>query len=216
LALRWPPGAAALSLKGIPMAAPSTPSAQSPSSANSVQSSHASGKGLADLLEHGLKDMYYAEKKIYKSLPKMIKAAQHQGLKDALNQHREETLGHVEMLERAFEVLGKRARSVKCEAIDGILEEAEDLMGDFGGTAAGDAAIIFSAQAVEHYEITRYGSLRTFAELLGLNDVAQILSQIESQEEAADEKLTKVAEGGVNQAAVQGNVANQKGAGMTV
>lgn len=178
--------------------ASSTSSTKSGSSA-----SKASGKGLTDLLEHGLKDIYYAEKKIYKTLPKMIKAAENQGLKTALEKHRDETLGHIEKVEQCFELMGKRARSVKCEAIDGILEEGEGLLEDFKGSPAGDAAIVFSAQAVEHYEITRYGSLRTFAELLGLKDVAKILKQIETEEVAADEKLTKVAEGGVNEAAVK-------------
>lgn len=168
------------------------------------KSASQSNKTLQDLLEHGLKDMYYAEKKIYKSLPKMIKAASNDKLRDALETHREETGGHIEKLEQAFEALGKRARAERCDAMDGILEEGESLLGDFGGSPAGDAAIIFSAQAVEHYEITRYGSLATYAELLGMGDVKKLLGEILAQEEAADEKLSTIAEGGVNSEAAQG------------
>jgi ferritin-like metal-binding protein YciE len=156
---------------------------------------------LSDLLEHALKDMYYAEKKIYKSLPKMIKAAQDGTLKDGLTAHRDETAQQIEWLEEAFAVLGLRPKAEKCDAIDGILEESSSLLEDFKGSSAMDAAIIFSAQAVEHYEITRYGSMHAYAKVLGHAEVAALLEKILQQEKAADETLTGLAEGSVNAAA---------------
>lgn len=156
-------------------------------------------KGLADLLEHGLKDIYYAEKAIYKALPKMIEGASDEELRDAISSHRDETEGQIETLERVFEAMDKKPSGEKCDAIDGILKEADSLLKDFGGTAAGDAAIIFASQAVEHYEITRYGSLRTYAELLGLDDVAEMLNEILEQEVAADETLSDLAEDRINE-----------------
>ncbi len=161
----------------------------------------ASTMDLSDLLEHGLKDIYYAEKKIYKSLPKMIKAAQDPKLKEGLTAHREETAQQIEILEEVFAAMGKRAKTEKCDAIDGILEESTSLLEDFSGSVAIDAAIIFSAQAVEHYEITRYGSMQAYAKVLGMSDVAGMLGQILDQERAADEKLSALAEGSVNAAA---------------
>ncbi len=157
--------------------------------------------GLADLFAHALKDMYYAEKKIYRSLPKMIKAASDPALKDGLNSHREETAEQIEMLEQVFELMGKRPKAEKCDAMDGILEEGTSLLEDFKGSDAGDAAIIFSAQAVEHYEITRYGSMHAFAMALGMKDAAALIKQILDQEHAADEKLSTLAEGRINAAA---------------
>ena len=159
-------------------------------------------KDLSDLLEHGLKDIYYAEKAIYKALPKMIEAAADEELRDAIASHRDETEGQIETLERVFEAMDKKPSGEKCDAIDGILKEADSLLKDFGGTAAGDAAIIFASQAVEHYEITRYGSLRTYAELLGLDDVAEMLNEILEQEVAADETLSDLAEDRINEDAV--------------
>ncbi len=156
---------------------------------------------LSDLLEHAMKDMYYAEKKIYKSLPKMIKAAQDPALKEGLTAHRDETAQQIEILEEIFTTLGKRAKAEKCDAIDGILEESTSLLEDFKGSTAIDAAIIFSAQAVEHYEITRYGSMQAYAKVLGLSEVAGMLGQILKQEQAADKTLSSLAEGSVNAAA---------------
>ena len=109
--------------------------------------------GLEDLLKHGLQDMYYAEGKIQKALPKMIKAAQDDELKSGLEKHLEETGQQLTKLEEAFELLGEKAKGEKCDAIEGILKEGDSLLQDFGGTQTGDAAIIFSCQAVEHYEI---------------------------------------------------------------
>lgn len=156
---------------------------------------------LSDLLEHALKDMYYAEKKIYKSLPRMIRAAQDPALKDGLSAHRDETAQQIEILEEVFTALGMRAKAEKCDAIDGILEESTSLLEDFKGSAAIDASIIFSAQAVEHYEITRYGSMQAYAKVLGHNEVAKLLGQILQQEKTADETLTALAKTSVNAAA---------------
>ncbi len=156
---------------------------------------------LGALFEHALKDIYYSEKKIYKSLPKMIKAASDPGLKEALTMHREETAGQIEVLEQVFENIGKRAKAEKCDAIDGILDEGNGLLEDFGKTDAGDAAIVFSCQAIEHYEITRYGSMIAFANALGYSEAADMISGILAQEHAADVKLSEIAEGYINQAA---------------
>ncbi|MDR6099882.1 ferritin-like metal-binding protein YciE [Agrobacterium larrymoorei] len=158
-------------------------------------------KSLSDLFEHALGDIYYAEKKIYKSLPKMIKAADHPDLVQALTSHREETAGQIEKLEAIFELLGKRAKAEKCDAIDGVLEESESLLEDFGSSVAADAAIIFSCQAIEHYEITRYGSMRAFADALGMDEAKQHIDDILAQEKAADTSLTELAEDSVNAAA---------------
>lgn len=155
-------------------------------------------KSLADLLMHGLKDMYYAEGKIRKALPKMIAAAQDDELRDGLEAHLTETGDQIGMLEQAFTLLGEKPKGEKCDAIEGILKEGESLLEDFAGTAAGDAAIIFSCQAVEHYEIARYGSLRAYAELLGHDDVAGLMSQILDQEAEADDLLSRVAEDRAN------------------
>lgn len=160
-------------------------------------------KSLSDLLEHALKDIYYAEKKIYRALPKMTRNADHPDLQAALEHHREETAGQIETLEAVFELMGKRAQGEKCEAVDGILEEGESLLEDFGSSAAADAAIIFSCQAVEHYEITRYGSIRAFADALGLDEVRNHIDSILAQEKAANSQLNELAEGSVNDAAAE-------------
>ncbi len=160
-----------------------------------------SEKRLDDLFEHALKDIYYAEKKILKALPKMIKAANDSELKDGLENHRMETEGHVDKLEQVFGILGKTPKAVKCVAIEGILSEADEVLEDFGGTKVCDAAIIFSGQAVEHYEITRYGNMHAWATSLGMDEVAEIIESILMEEKAADEKLTDLAERRINFAA---------------
>ncbi|QDA36637.1 ferritin-like domain-containing protein (plasmid) [Paracoccus liaowanqingii] len=166
-----------------------------------AQKAQSNGKGLADLFEHALADIYYAEKKIYKSLPKMIKAADHPDLIAALTQHREETADQIEKLEQIFALLDQRPRAEKCDAIDGILEEGDGLLEDFGDSMAADAAIIFSCQAVEHYEITRYGSMAAFADALGMDEAKALLDEILAQESATDTKLSALAEDSVNDAA---------------
>lgn len=124
-------------------------------------------------------------------------------LRDGLTNHREETAGQIEKLEDIFELMGKRAKGEKCDAIDRILEQGAGLLEDFGGRKAGDAAIIFSCQAVEHCEITRYGSMHAYAKALRMNDAADLLAGILAQEKKADNDLTVVAEGRVNYAAQQ-------------
>jgi ferritin-like metal-binding protein YciE len=160
-------------------------------------------KDLSDLFLHALKDIYYAEKKILKSLPKMIKAAQADELSDALENHRSETEQQISHLEQIFGLLGKPAKGEKCDAIDGILAEGDGILKDFGKTKAGDAAIIFSAQAVEHYEITRYGSMHAFAKVLGYNEAADLIEEILDQEKTADQTLSAMAEARIDYAAAE-------------
>ena len=151
-------------------------------------------QGLAELFLHGLKDIYYAEKKLTKAIPKMIKASQSGELSAALNAHLEETTEHVTKVERVFALLDMTAKSTKCDAIDGILAEGDKILAEFGKSKACDAAIIFAAQAVEHYEITRYGSLHAFALMLGYDEAAEILQGILDEEKNADAKLNDLAE----------------------
>ena len=158
-------------------------------------------KTLEDLFLHTLKDVYYAEKQILKSLPKMAKAAESEELKQAFETHRQETEGQIERLEEVFKMLGKAARGVQCEAINGIIEEGKEVMEDFADSAALDAGILAAAQAVEHYEITRYGTLIAFAKQLGRDDCASVLQQNLDEEKATDKKLTTIAEGMVNRKA---------------
>lgn len=158
-------------------------------------------KTLNDLFLDTLKDIYYAEKQIVKALPKMAKAAQSGELKAGFEQHLEESEGHIERLEQVFEILGKPARGKTCEAILGIIEEGKSIMDEFKGTDAIDAGLVSAAQAVEHYEIARYGTLKTWAQQLGMADAAKLLDQTLSEEIATDQKLTKVAESNANRKA---------------
>jgi ferritin-like metal-binding protein YciE len=158
----------------------------------------ATEKTLDDLFLDTLKDIYYAEKQITKALPKMAKAAQSPELKAGFEQHLEETEGHVERLEQVFELIGKPARGKTCEAILGIIEEGKSIMDEFKGTAALDAGLVSAAQAVEHYEIARYGTLRTWADQMGLKEAVSLLDATLKEEVATDEKLSKVAISQVN------------------
>ncbi len=153
---------------------------------------------LNDLFLHTLKDIYYSERQIMRALPKMMKKAGHPELKQALEMHRGETEGQIERLQRIFEMLEKPARGVKCEAMDGILSEAESLMEEVEDPEVGDAGMIANAQAVEHYEITRYGTLVAWAEELGMKDAAKLLQQTLDEEKATDKKLSELAEKRVN------------------
>jgi len=155
-------------------------------------------KTMDDLFLHTLQDIYYAENKIVKSLPEMIDTASDAQLKQGLEAHLGETEGHVRRLEQVFQMLGKSPKSVDCPAIDGIIDEAEDVTGEVEDKDVLDAAIIAAGQAVEHYEITRYGSLIAWAKRLGRNDVARLLEQTLNEEKAADRKLTTIAESKVN------------------
>ncbi|MBC7736249.1 MAG: ferritin-like domain-containing protein [Candidatus Saccharibacteria bacterium] len=151
-------------------------------------------KTLEDLFLDTLKDVYYAERKILKTLPKMERAATAPELKQAFNMHRQETEGQVARLEQVFEILGKRAQGKTCAAIDGITDEGAELIEEYGKSPAMDAALTAVAQAVEHYEIARYGALRTWAETLGYSDAVSLLEETLDEEKAADEKLTEIAQ----------------------
>jgi ferritin-like metal-binding protein YciE len=153
---------------------------------------------MDDLFLHTLQDIYYAENKIVKSLPEMIETANDAQLKRGLETHLGETKGHVKRLEQVFQMLGQKPKSVDCPAIDGIIEEAQDVTGEVDDKNVLDAAIIAAGQAVEHYEITRYGSLIAWAKQLGRNDAARLLEQTLAEEKTADKKLTAIAESKVN------------------
>ena len=149
---------------------------------------------LDALFEDGLRDMYYAEKKLVKTLPKMAKKASSEELADAFNFHKTETEGHVERLEKVFEMLGKTARAKKCEAMEGLAKEGSHVMDEAEEDGVMDAGLIASAQAVEHYEIARYGTLVAWANQLDMADAASLLEENLAEEKAADEKLTSIAE----------------------
>lgn len=155
-------------------------------------------KDLNKLLEDQLADIYYAEKKLTKAIPKMAKAAHNKELSAGFTEHATETEGHVERCERAFDLLGKPAKAKKCEAIEGLLKEADELMEEYKGTKALDAALIDAAQKVEHYEIATYGSLIAWARMLGKDDVAELLEETINEEKGCNDKLTQLAENSVN------------------
>ena len=134
-------------------------------------------KNLEDLFSETLKDIYFAEKQILRALPKMAKEASSPELKQAFETHRDQTEGHVDRLNEVFELIGRPARGKTCEAIIGIIDEAKEIMEDFKGAEALDAGLASSAQAVEHYEIARYGTLKTWAKELGHNDAAKLLDE---------------------------------------
>ncbi|WP_374645992.1 ferritin-like domain-containing protein [Tabrizicola sp.] len=159
-------------------------------------------QNLETLFHDTLKDIYYAERKILRALPKMARAAGSPDLKAAFEKHHEETQTHVERLQQVFELMGKPARGKTCPAIDGLIEEGEEVIEAFAGSPAVDAGLIAAAQAVEHYEIARYGTLCRWAELLDMGDAARLLESTLQEEGATDEALTKVAEKSVNQAAL--------------
>jgi ferritin-like metal-binding protein YciE len=153
---------------------------------------------LNDLFVHTLRDMYYAEKQIAKSLPDMIEKAHDPQLKSGLQNHLGETKNHVRRIEEVFRLHGAEAKGVDCPAIDGLIEEAKEIAGNVADEDVLDAGIIAAAQAVEHYEITRYGSLIAWAKRLGRNDCAGLLEQNLEEEKTADKKLTQIAESKVN------------------
>ncbi|MBA4491679.1 ferritin-like domain-containing protein [Paracoccus sp. S1E-3] len=159
-------------------------------------------KLLDDLFHETLKDIYYAERQLLKALKKMARAAQSDRLKQAFEDHRAETETHVERLQKVFEIIGKPARGKTCQAIDGIIEEGDEVASEFKGTPALDAGLIAAAQAAEHYEIARYGTLRQWATQLGLDDAAALLEETLNEEAAADEVLTEIAESEGNQEAM--------------
>ena len=155
-------------------------------------------KTLSDAFHETLKDVYYAEKQSVRALTKSAKAAKAPELKQAFETHRDESAGQVERLEKVFEILGKPARAKTCEAMQGIVHEMQEDLEDFGDTEAADAVLIGCAQAVEHYEIARYGVLKTWAKQLGMADAAELLDETLKEEKATDEKLSQIAEAAVN------------------
>jgi ferritin-like metal-binding protein YciE len=158
-------------------------------------------KTLNDLFQDTLKDIYFAEKKILTTLPKMAKAAQDPKLKAAFEKHRRETEGQIVRLEKVFGIIGKKPQGKTCAAIMGITDEGAEIIEEYKGTPALDAGLLAAAQAVEHYEISRYGTMRTWAEELGMSDAAKLLQQTLDEEEATDEALTALAVSAVNVAA---------------
>ena len=158
-------------------------------------------KKLEDLFHDTLKDIYYAERKILKALPKMARAATSSDLKAAFEKHKEQTEGHVERLQQVFELMDKRPQGKTCEAIEGIISEGEEIMEEFKEMPALDAGLISSAQAVEHYEITRYGTLKRWAETLGMKDAVKLLDATLKEEAQTDADLSKLAENSANQKA---------------
>lgn len=158
-------------------------------------------KTMDDLFLHTLKDIYYAERQILKALPKMAKAANSPELRQAFEQHRTETEGQIERLSKVFEMLGKPARGVKCEAIEGIIDEGQSIMEEVEDPEVRDAAMLASAQAVEHYEITRYGTLIAWARQIGHDDAVTLFEQTLEEEKSTDQLLTELAEESLNQAA---------------
>jgi ferritin-like metal-binding protein YciE len=155
-------------------------------------------KTLDDLFVHTLRDIYYAEQQIVKALPDMIEKATDPGLKQGFQSHLAETKNHVGRLEQVFKMHGVEAKGIDCPAIDGIVEEANDVVGDIADKQVLDAGLIAAAQAVEHYEMTRYGTLIAWAKQLGRPDCASVLQQTLDEEKATDNKLTMLAQQGVN------------------
>ncbi|WP_026606295.1 ferritin-like domain-containing protein [Methylocapsa acidiphila] len=156
-------------------------------------------KSMNDLFLNTLRDIYYAEKQIYKNLPKMAKAAASPELKQAFEKHRDETEQQIERLELVFEQFGASPRSIRCEAMDGIIAEAKESMGEVEDEAVCDAALIASAQTIEHYEIARYGTLIAWADRLGKKEASKLLGETLEEEKKTDRLLTDLAESKVNQ-----------------
>jgi len=157
-----------------------------------------SPKGMHELFHETLKDIYFAEKHILRALPKMAKSAQSDKLREAFLTHRDETEGQVERLDQIFELIAKPARGKSCEAILGLLEEGKEVMEDFAGDPALDPALLSAAQAVEHYEISRYGTLKNWANQLGIKEAVPLLDATLQEEKNADSLLTKIALAKIN------------------
>jgi ferritin-like metal-binding protein YciE len=155
-------------------------------------------KHFDELFHDTLKDIYFAEKKILATLPKMAKAAQSPELKKAFEKHRAETEGHVSRLEQVFAATEKKPQAKRCDAIVGITDEGAEIMKEYKGSPALDAGLLAAAQAVEHYEMSRYGTLKTWAQELGLNNAVRLLEQTLEEEKKTDTALTKIAEAVVN------------------
>jgi ferritin-like metal-binding protein YciE len=160
---------------------------------------------MQDLFVHGLRDMYHAEKQLVRALPKMAKAASDEKLREAITMHLDETKNHVERLNEVFDAIDVGARGVRCEAIEGLVEEAKEILEDVKDGRVKDAGIIVAAQKVEHYEISSYGSLASMARQLGHDKAAELLDETLAEEKEADEKLNKLALAGINKTATGGS-----------
>lgn len=165
---------------------------------NSSKSDSSVAHGLTDLFEDMLKDIYWAEKALVKALPKMAKKATSDSLVQALQSHLEETKGQVERCEKIFEIMGKKAQAKKCEAMDGLLKEATEIMDSTEEGVVRDAGIIAAGQKVEHYEIASYGTMSAFAKILGEEEIMNLLDETLNEEKQADAKLSEVAESSIN------------------
>jgi ferritin-like metal-binding protein YciE len=159
-------------------------------------------KNLEALFLHNLKDIYFAEQQIAKVMPAMIAAAESEELRSAFETHSRETQEQIRRLEQIFEIMGQKAEAVPCEGILGIIKEGQGIMQEFAGGEAFEAGLIAAAQSIEHYEIARYGTLKAWADQLGLEDAAEILEQSLEEEEDMDEILTEIAEEAVNEEAI--------------
>lgn len=167
--------------------------------------------GLRELLEDQLKDVYWAEKAITKAMPEMVEKVTSQELVDALTEHMEQTVQQVTRLENVFEILGIKAEAVKCEAMEGLIDEAEDIVDDLDEGPVRDAGIIAAAQKIEHYEMATYGSLRSFANILGEFEAASLLEETLDEEKETDRRLTDIAESIINiEAAGEEGIAGSK------
>lgn len=163
----------------------------------------AATKSVDDLLLTFMQDIYYAERQIAKALPKMTKAVESEKLKQAFTHHREETQGQIERLQKAFEALGKRARGVTCEAVNGLIEETEEVIEEFPQGSVRDAGIAACAQAIEHYEIARYGALIAWAKAMGQKEIVSLLEETLAEEKKTDALLNDLANKEINQQAVK-------------
>ncbi|MBN8928289.1 MAG: hypothetical protein BGO51_27095 [Rhodospirillales bacterium 69-11] len=163
----------------------------------------AASKNLTDLLLVFMQDIYYAERQITKALPKMAKAAQSENLKQAFLHHREETQGQIERLQKAFEVLGKRARGQTCEAINGLIEETEEVIEEFPEGSVRDAGLAACAQAVEHYEMARYGTVVAWAKAAGQQEIVKLMEETLAEEKKADQLLNQLSNKELNQSAAK-------------
>jgi ferritin-like metal-binding protein YciE len=171
------------------------------SAKRSLKTKSDAAQGLRELFEDELKDIYWAEKALTKALPKMAKNATSEELINAIEEHLEVTKGHVERCEQAFEMMDKPARAKKCEAMDGLIREAQDIMESTEEGVVRDAGIISGAQKIEHYEIASYGTLCAFAKTLGEGEIADLLEQTLNEEKEADQTLTGIAESSINMSA---------------
>jgi len=180
------------------MATSSPKSATKKQTGGTTKAKPGAAQGLRDLFENELKDIYWAEKALTKAIPKMIRNATSEELKTALKEHLAVTEQQVTRVEQVFESIGTKSQAKKCEAMEGLIKEAEDIMESTDEGAVRDAGIISAAQKVEHYEIATYGTLHTFATILNEDEAASFLEETLNEEKEADEKLTEVAESSVN------------------